>query len=121
MRKVIKFFFISLVFFISLSVNASAGIHNTIPVSYISSTQTRGEISAPIKSDTVIVCQNQTDCKITSSHDKKDNFSSNTFSGVLSNNELLQKSCIKYKSINMCESLYNISPFLKNEICTRAP
>lgn len=130
MKNLFKIFFIILAFFITLGINNQ----NSAPDNFISNSNVAsvinnitenlpdtGTIAIPKENENSIVQSNSQNQKILSATDRKDSSGMGSFDNFSGQNKYIKKFLSsKYYKIYLSSS-HKISPYLKNEICTRAP
>ena len=129
MKNLFKIFFIILAFFITLGINKNSATDTYTLNSNVTSVinniaenlPDNGTIAIPRENENSIVQSNSQNQKIISATDKKDGFGIGSIDKISEQNKYLKKFLIsKYNRI-LLSSSHKISPYLKNEICTRAP
>lgn len=129
MKNLFKIFFIILAFFITLGINKNSATDTYTLNSNVTSVinniaenlPDNGTIAIPRENENSIVQSNSQNQKIISATDKKDSFGIGSIDKISEQNKYLKKFFIsKYNKIYLSSS-HKISPYLKNEICTRAP
>ncbi len=118
-KNILKLLFIFFVFLMSLCSGVqSAEVSNA----YLSKTSAGVELSVKLhEAETSIVAANNQSCEISSLNDKKDIFINGSLDKACAQNKFLQQIFTsKYNQLYSCSS-HNISSYLKNEICIRAP
>lgn len=129
MKNFIKIFFIAFCFFASLSITGQSdnyfdAEYITQNINAITTTQSvpSGEILVKInENENSIASSNNQSHEISASGDKQNSYSNTPTDKILYQNKFSSKTFInKYTQLRNSIS-HKISPYLKNEICTRAP
>ena len=118
MKNFLKIFFITYLFFISLSVSAFETHKNFDVIRPLSNQQI---FIADSFQENSVVASNSQNPEIYLHNDDKENYISGNLLKTSSQSKFLREIFAKNYNKTFLSKSHKISPFLKNEICTHAP